>query len=81
MTNPRLEAKRASNEAKCANCKHWSHRDQDAARFGSCNLNVINLRSDLVQGIVTTDLSVCSGWELHEVHIGRIMKPDEVIEE
>lgn len=27
--------------------------------------------------VVTLDLAVCAGWEAHEVHTGRILKPDE----
>ena len=81
MTNARLEARRASNEPKCANCKHWSKRDTESARFGSCQLNGVAVGNNMFSGITTLDLSVCSAWELHEVHTGRILKPDEVIEE
>lgn len=72
MTNPRLEARRASNEPKCANCRWWSDRDSETAIVGQCE------RRD---GLATLDLSVCSAWELHEVLFGRVMKPSEIIDE
>lgn len=71
MTHPRLEAKRASNEPHCANCKYWSARDTDLAVYGMCE----------PAKITTLDLSVCSAWELHEVLIGRVLRPDEIIDE
>lgn len=72
MTSPRLESRRASNDPKCANCKHWSERDNEAATVGRCD------RHDRA---TTLDLSVCSAWEQHEVLFGRVMKPSEIIDE
>lgn len=71
MTDARLEAKRASNEPKCANCAHWEGRDNETAIRAECPRVVA----------VTLDLAVCSAWERHEVHYGRILRNDEVIDD
>lgn len=68
--NARLEAERATVYGKCANCAHWSERDTLKA-VGTC----------AVHQIKTLDLAKCTDHAEHEVHTGRILKPDEIIEE
>lgn len=70
MINIRLEADRATSWPKCANCAHWSERDT-LASVGMCEKH----------GFKTLDLAKCTAHAEHEVHTGRILKPDEVIEE
>jgi hypothetical protein len=82
VTSPRLEARRSSNEPKCANCKHWSERDSETATVGQCERRN-KWAPEVSPGTtyLTLDLSVCSAWELHEVLFGRVMKPSEIIDE
>lgn len=68
--NIRLEADRATTWPKCANCAHWSERDT-LAPIGTCDKH----------GIKTLDLAKCTAHQEHEVHYGRILKNNEVIEE
>lgn len=70
MTDAKLENRRNDASAKCANCKEWGSRDLHFT-VGMCALHEI----------ATLDLSVCSAWEAHEIHTGRILNPDEIIEE
>ncbi len=68
-----LENRRNDNTAKCANCRWWEgHVDTvSTAKSAKCILNQM----------VTLDLAACSGWDAYEVLTGRILKPDEIIEE
>ena len=70
MTDARLELKRADMSAKCANCREWEGRDTGKSS-AKCDRH----------SVVTLDLMVCSAWELHEVLEGRILKPDDLIDE
>jgi hypothetical protein len=69
MTDARLAARRASDRV-CATCQHWEGRDGHG-RVAKCEAN----------GLTTLDLASCSGWAEHHVLTGRIMKPDEIIDE
>lgn len=64
-----LENRRADNTAKCANCAQWAGRDTEASA-AECELHKMT----------TLDLLACSSWMPHEVHTGRILKPDETID-
>lgn len=68
----RLENRRNDSTAKCANCAFWSKRDSVLAVWGDCTL---------ADDTSTTDLTVCSAWRLHEVHTGKILPPEEIIDD
>lgn len=66
MKHPRLEAQRDDINPKCATCRYWEGRDTSTSA-AMCEEHKTT----------TLDLSVCSAWELHEIHHGQIIKPDE----
>lgn len=69
MKNARLEAQRENASPKCATCREWDGKDTgDSAAM--CQHHKVK----------TLDLSVCSAWELHEIHHGQIIRPDESTE-
>jgi hypothetical protein len=69
LTDARLENRRADDSAKCANCREWNGRDTGKSA-ATCERHKVT----------TTDLSVCSAWDLHEILSGRVMTPDDYIE-
>ena len=67
----RLENRRNDTTAKCANCAHWSERDSADKPWGICDRRKMD----------TPDLATCTGWELHVVHDGRVLRADETIDD
>ncbi len=64
---PSLARQLASDEPKCANCKHWD-RDPKIRTLGACGFIVYRLEDHGVKELAqilaaTLDLSVCSKWE------------------
>lgn len=59
-----------NDEPKCRNCKHWVKLDTHGrpGNMGLCNLigHADPLEADLQTLQSTTDLSLCSAWELKE---------------
>jgi hypothetical protein len=71
VTDAKLENRRNDASAKCANCLHWSMRNDPTAVIGVCTRTL---------DYMSLDLAVCTGWEANEVLTGRILKPDEIID-
>ena len=72
MLHQRLQAKLESGEPKCANCKHWD-RFVEVPNLGGCLNIAVGERSKTERGHeysgqipLTTDLTVCSKWEMKD---------------
>jgi hypothetical protein len=64
----KLAMRLQSGEPKCANCKWWD-REPEAGVFGRCNR--------LMADRFTTDLSVCSKWEMPDGQQAKVETPSE----
>ena len=67
MTDARLENRRNDNSAKCATCREWEGRDTGKSA-AMCERHQV----------MTTDLTVCTAWEIHEIIQGQIIKPGDL---
>lgn len=65
MRSARLETRRENTDPKCATCRNWEGRDTGKSA-AQCELHKAT----------TLDLSVCTAWELHEIHTGQIIEPE-----
>ena len=63
MLHQRLQAKLESGEPKCGNCKAWSRIGEYSA-IGVCGKAMVV--HSVHPSSTTTDLSVCSKWEMKD---------------
>jgi hypothetical protein len=85
MFEAKLQMRLMSGEPKCANCGHWYRHYTDGPRsmFGLCTL-VTPMEEwkaadePPVEGwLTTTDLSVCSKWEMPDGKQAKVETPSE----
>lgn len=62
MSADALRRKLLNDEPKCANCDFWKPHGGNSV-LGSCERVAVDVRDDKPIWAVTSDLSVCSGWE------------------
>ena len=80
MFEAKLQMRLMSGEPKCVNCSMWE-RNAEGLPFGACKM----LRKSLdgvadaiaLVGSITTDLTVCSKWEMKDAQQAKVETPAE----